>query len=477
MFSKFKDKLLYILMFLPIIFIDYNAFSTDTYWLIRYGQMIRNNGFFTSIPMSVHNFHFIPQQWLTDIIMSIFYDAFGFFGTLIYVYITSFICILIFYNIMKLITENKTNSKAFTFIFAIPFCIMYSETRPQMISYICLLTLIYILEKYVKTNNFKLLLLMPFIFILQINSHATCYPFLIMICFAYIFNLKIFKTKNIVDDDYDKRKIAVMLFISTLCLFINPFPREMVTYIFRCSSASISEYLSFEMQPLTIKNYGIMVLLLFFVLFIIIYNFKENIKLRYLLLFIGGFGLCCLNIRSLIYFLIGYLIFVVSYMKKMDTEKFLQKVFGAYEIMIPIIIVVAIVVRIVNIKYFTLDDFSYRGTDYSTNGIVEAIYKDSSKENIRVYNFPFIGGYLQFNGFDVYMNSGLEPFLKSQNKEKDVIDEYLFLQFGRIDAKEFIDEYDFDYLILKTDDYLEEYAAKNLRLIYDNGDFTVYSCD
>lgn len=475
MFEKIKDKLLFILMFFPLLLIDRNAFSTDTYWMIKYGQIIRKDGFFDTIPMSVHKFHFIPQQWLSDVIVSFFYDLFKYPGTLLYVIITSFLCIFVFYKIINLITKNDINAKVFTFIFSLIFCLIYSEARPQMISFLCLLTLIYILEKYVRTQNFKFLLFMPFLFILQINAHATCYPFLIMICCAYLFNYKVFEGKIIIEDVYNKNNILIMLLISSACLFINPYGLEMITYILRCSSEEISEYLSFEMQALTIKNYGIIVVACFVILLILLYHFKEKIKLRYLLLLIGSFVLVSLNVRSLVYFLIGFIIFVSDYSKNvLDTKTLLEKVFGAYEIMIPALMVVAIIFRIINIDKYILNDFAYRGVEYSTNGIVESIKENTSKENIRVYNYPFIGGYLQFNGFDVYMNSGLEPFLKAQNKEKDVIDEYLSLQFGRINPEEFIKEYNFDYLILRDGDFLEDYASENLEFIYTNDDFDVY---
>ena len=119
MFEKIKDKLLFILMFFPLLIIDRNSFSVDTYWMIRYGQMIRKDGFFDTLPMSVHNFHFIPQQWLSDVIISFFYDYLGYPGTLLYACITCAICIFIFYKIMHLITENGINAKIFTFLFSL----------------------------------------------------------------------------------------------------------------------------------------------------------------------------------------------------------------------------------------------------------------------------------------------------------------------------------------------------------------------
>ena len=471
-----KSKLLYIIMFLPLLIIDFNSFNADTYWMIKYGQMIRQSGFFNKIPMTVHNFDYIPQQWFVDVIISILYDLGGLVFTLLYVYITAFICVLLFYKIIKLITNNTQNAQIFTFIFALPFCIMFSETRPQMISFICDLGLIYILERYIRDKDIINLLFMPFIFILQINSQATCWPFLVMICCAYILNLKYFKTNNIIDDSYNILNIIIVLIVSIPCLLINPYGIKMVTYIFKCFSSDI-EYLSFEMQPLTIKNYGALVLILLFILFILLYKTKEQIKLHFLLLLTGSLICTFINIRSLVYFLIAFIIFVADYTKNtLDTEKLLTKIFGYYEIMMPSIIIAVVIIRLLTLNNFTLNNFCIRQIDYSTEGIVEHINQDSNKEHKRVYNYPFIGGYLQFNDLDVYMNSGLEPFLKSQNGKMDVIEEYLNLQFGRVNEKEFIDKYKFDYLILNNTDYLQEYAKNNLQFIYSNGDFDVYKC-
>ena len=471
MYTKMKKILLMLLAFLPILLIDYKMFSIDTYWEILYGKEILENGFFNKIILSVHDFHYIPQQWLTDVIIYLFYKIFGYAGCLIYVYLTSCIIILLFFAIINLVTMDYKKSSVLTFIFSLIFVYIYAESRPQMISFICVLSLIYILEKYVYFNHTNGLFFMPLIFILQINAHSSYYLFLIMIVFAYIFKFKFLSGKNIRIDEYKISKIIIFLIISCLCLFINPYGIDSILYIFRSLSDSIP-MLSFEMQKLSIENYGIIFIICILLLMVILYNHKEKINLRYLLLLLGSTALMLFSVKSTIFFIIGYIIFVADYIKNIDTEKILNKIFGYYEIMIPIVFFVFIIYRIVNLDNFTLDNYSIRYNDCNTNGIIEAIKEDNDGKN--VYSKFNIGGYLQFNGFNVYLNSGLEPFLYSNNKEKDIINEYQMLQFGRIDIKEFLDEYKFDYIIVDKDDILYDYCKQNNELLYTNGSLYVY---
>ena len=48
-FFKKTENLLLILMFLPVILIDYKMFAADSYWLIQLGERIFNNGIPTTL--------------------------------------------------------------------------------------------------------------------------------------------------------------------------------------------------------------------------------------------------------------------------------------------------------------------------------------------------------------------------------------------------------------------------------------------
>ena len=462
-----KEKIFFALMFLPLLILDGQIFTTDIYFEYEYGKAILQNGFIKEMVGSVHHFKMIPQQWLFDILAYIIYGKFGYIGCLISTMLLCVCITLIFYNILKLITNNKIKACIFTAIFSAVMYKMFGEFRPQLFSYICILLIIYLIENYIRKQKIHYLFFIPLLFVLQINIQASCWPFLICAILPYILNIKKLTGKTIIDDNYKKLPVIFSLLISLGALFINPYRLDSILYVFKGLDTNISEFISFEMQTLTIKNYGILLAIGMIILLVLFYSIKSNIKLRYLIFLIGSVLLMSLNIRSTIYFLIAFTLFVADYTKdETNTEKIIEKVFGYAKISIPILLVMFIGIRIYFIKDYKLWNYTIRGirqTDIIENskGITEQIFLDTTKEHPRVYSKPGIGSYLQYKGCDIYLNSGAEVFLEKENEEKDVIDEYLLLQMGRIDIKEFLDTYNFDYLVIMDSDILYDYAIKN----------------
>ena len=476
-FFKKTENLLLILMFLPVILIDYRMFSFDSYWMIQLGEEIFNNGIPTTMTSNlVPTGDFIAQQWLSSLIIYLFYKFLGFGGTLLFAAIFYIINVYLFYCVLKTITENVVLSRTLSVLFSLFMVIFYTENRPQMISYAILLTTILVLEKYVKTNNFKYLFILPVLTCLQINVQSSVWVIIFCFYMAYIFNLKLFTGKVIKENKYNKKPLILFMIISFFTMLINPYGYKNILYIFNSLDDNI-KYLSFEMQTLSIENYGVFLLLMILILCCIVYFVKSKFTLRFLLLFLGTTLLFCINIRSCIYFFVCSLIFIADYInEEIDIKIILEKIFGYAQITLPLLMIVLLAIRIATVKNYTLNNFAVRGEVTSnTNGIVEAIKEDfEDSTNPRVYSQFDIGGYLQFNGCDAYLNSGLEPFLLKNNHNKDYIDEFINLQFGRIDEKEFLDEYDFDYLVLKDTDILYNYANENYDLIFTNNNLYLY---
>ena len=475
-FLKKTENLLLILMFLPVILIDYKMFAADSYWLIQLGERIFNNGIPTTLASNlVPTGDFVAQQWLTSLIIYIFYKFLGLNGTLLFAAIFYIIDVFLFYKVLKTITGNVVLSRILGVVFSFFMIILYTEDRPQMISYAILLSTILVLEKYIKTNNFKYLFVLPILTCLQINVQSSVWVILFCVYMAYIFNLKLFTGKIIKENKYNKKLLILFVIISFFTMFINPYGYKNILYIFNSLNDDI-KFLSYEMQALSVENFGIILLLVIAVLFCIIYFIKSKITLRFLLLLVGTTILFCINIRSCIYFFVCTLIFIADYInEEIDMKLVLEKVFGYAQVTLPMLMIALLAIRIFTIKNYELNNFAIRGEITSnSNGIAEAINEDYEGDMPRVYCQFDIGGYLQFNGCSVYLNSGLEPFLIKNNHNKNYIEEFINLQFGRIDEKEFLNEYNFDYLVLRDSDILYDYANENCDLVFTNNNLYLY---
>ncbi len=80
--SKKIRNTLYFLMpiIVPLLFVNFSV-DSDTYWIIKTGEYICNNGIPTKDFLTMHsNMDLVVQQWLSDIIFYKLYSALGVIG-------------------------------------------------------------------------------------------------------------------------------------------------------------------------------------------------------------------------------------------------------------------------------------------------------------------------------------------------------------------------------------------------------------
>ena len=108
-----------------------------------------------------------------------------------------------------------------------------------------------------------------------------------------------------------------------------------------------------------------------------------------------------------------------------------------------------------------------------------ANYLDNfADKDIKLYTDYNNGGYMEYKGYKCYIDSRAEVFYKSNNKKQDVMVEYVNL-FSNVNPKDFLNKYDFDYLLVANYDGLY-YYLENLHysIVYEinyyEGDFRGY---
>lgn len=454
--------LIYILLFLFSIFISLKLFrfDNDFWFLINTGKYIINNGFPLIESFTIHSdFSITIQQWLTDIIFYFIYDKFDVYGMLILVTIINLIITMLIYKLCMLISDKRVKlSFIITISTSLLFNMFLMTTRPQIFDILFLLLEIYLLEIYIKNNNKLYLTILPIISLLMINLHSSIWLMLFVFLIPYFIDV-IFRFKYCDKDKYSVVPLIITSIIMFIVGFINPYGIEAITYLFNSFGIeSINNFVN-EMMPITITSFSGIIIFVYILilLYSYYYNKGNKIKLRYLLLFLGTCYLALSHSRGVLFlFISGILLFSYNFKVSFNKEDninvlYKNKYMNIFLVSLLFIFIIVYVYMLCNSninikeknKYYLYDLVNY--LDSNTN------------KDIKVYTGYNDGGYLEYRGYKCYIDPRAEVFLKSNNKKEDILIEYINLQNGILDYREFLDEYNFDYLVVSEDDLLYNY--------------------
>ena len=160
--------------------------QNDTYYSIKIGEHIVNNGIDMKDPFSWHeNLNYTYPHWLYDVITYFIYSIFGFKG--IFIATCALSATL---GISIFIINHKLNNNAIM-SFIITILVMYVmesyiAARAQLVTFILFIWTIYYIEKFLKTKNFRYSIPLIIIPILIANLHVAVFPFYFILYLPYI---------------------------------------------------------------------------------------------------------------------------------------------------------------------------------------------------------------------------------------------------------------------------------------------------
>ena len=489
-FSKIKNyhpaKPVMILYFLiPMVLAVYtNMFmNNDFYFLSSIGKYIINNGIPYYEPFSIHSgFHYVAQQWLSSIIIYFVHDVFGVVGITIFVILLFMLIIYIFYKICMLISNNRLGlSVIITTITMSILATLFIRCRPQLFDYIIFLIEFYILEKYIRNDNDKIIYILPILSILLINLHASSWFMLFIFILPYIVNSFKINFLCFDSDNYRLKPLIITMIIMFACGFINPYGLDAITYIFKSYNVESINAIVNEMHMPTLKtSNGILIYICIF-LTLVVYmlgNKNKNINIKSFLLYIGTVILSICNVKGFNFFLIGGVFSLAEYMKErfpIYKDKYIYSNKFIIKYLFILLLFLAIFIFYIN---FNKDNIEKTAITKIVN------YMNNSKvdKNSKIYCNYDDGSYLIYNGYKVYIDPRAEVYLKSNNKKEDIMNEYYMLQKGKLNFKKFLEKYDFDYLVVSNRDLLyKKYLYKDIdkeykkiKIVEDYGYITHY---
>lgn len=162
------------------------TFQNDTYYTIKVGEHIAQNGIDRQDPFSWHeDLNYTYPHWGYDLITYFIYSVFGFTG----IYITT--CMLSITLGLSIYFVNTKLAKNQLFSFLITIGVMYIirayiAARAQLVTFILFILTIYLIEKFLETKKKRYAIGLIMIPIIIANIHVAVFPFYFILYLPYI---------------------------------------------------------------------------------------------------------------------------------------------------------------------------------------------------------------------------------------------------------------------------------------------------
>ena len=162
------------------------TFQNDTYYTIKIGELIKNNGIDMMDHFSWHeNLSYTYPHWLYDFCTYLVYSLGGFKGVYILTCILSAILGISLFFVNSKITKSKSVSFAVT-IGVIYVLRSYIAARAQLVTFILFIWELFFIERFVENGKIRYVIGLITISILIANLHVATWPFFFVLFLPYV---------------------------------------------------------------------------------------------------------------------------------------------------------------------------------------------------------------------------------------------------------------------------------------------------
>lgn len=462
-----------------------HSLDNDFYFLYKMGEYISNNGFPVNDILSMHSeMKLVVQQWLCDVLYYRIYEALGTTGMVIFMAIIYIVFVTVYYKLCKLVSDNFFVSIVATTLVGLFISMTYLATRPQIVTYVVFLLLFYVLESYIKTKKVYWLAALPLLSLFLINWHASMWWLLFVFMLPYLVEAVPVHIKSI--EQKPCCNIFALLITMVIMFFaglINPYGIDAVTYLFGSYGVEeINEQIQ-EMHPTTMNNPNGVLFLVVVFLFVLIFAFskKKNIKARFFCLTMGTLVLAFSSLKGIAYFEICGFFSMVYFLKDFDFKIKVTNSKRTQKQKVRLGVLVSIFcVMLVGLGFVLANDQpnvnEQKSPLQNLDEIVDVLDEKPKNEVVLFTDFN-TGQYLEFNGYKAYIDGRAEVFLKKNNKSYDYFKEFVEVKNGEIYYKDFVNKYNFTYLIVDdtTPTLLEGLKHdEDYQIACENEDYTLF---
>ena len=462
------------------------TFQNDTYYTIKIGELIKNNGIDMMDHFSWHeNLSYTYPHWLYDFFTYLIYSIGGFKG----VYIITCVLSAILGISIFLVNSKLTKSKSISFIITMGVIYAlkpYIAARAQLVTFILFIWELFFIEKFIENRKIGYGIGLILISTLIANLHVATWPFFFVLFLPYIVeyliaivsdiiiykkckmlvikhkmkkaqkkndierlkelqiklqeqedkNLKIKDKRENKNNSYKlvikrRENVKFLIIIMIICAFtglLTPLGDTPYTYLYKTMKGNTTQNIS-EHLPLTlINNTNAMCVLVIF-LAILIFT-KTKIRLSDLFMLSG---LCYLMFSTRRQFSIFVLIcsviltkFIVDLINTY-TKKGIKEFEEAFR---NVLVVISLTVLIGLMSYDAvkpkLDDKFVDSKSYPVEAC-DYILENIDLNTARFYNEYNYGSYMLFRGIPVFIDSRADLYAPefSGNKDEDIFTDFI----------------------------------------------------
>ena len=461
--------------------------SVDNYYQIAIGMLIVESGIPHEIPLTVHtaeHLHYMAQQWLFMVFDYGVYSSFGFTGLFFCGLFLNMFLVYAVYRMLLCIGKGRR-------MIAYPAAVLFGffpvlmktmqMLRPYYITCILLALEIIIMERARTGHKAKqLFLLFPVLSILSINFHAAMWPMLLVMILPYAAENLCMKVPFVKKYFYKENPVPIQFLVCVALLItvsgiLNPYGTEAMVYGIRSYGIDILRQYSSEMiSPFYNAPVWAVIIIVFMGLDLGL-TLRFHIPLAYLFLPVGVGIMALLSFRSLLLFLMFFMVppVYISYGFKPIR---LSRKWGPVIFMILAALPIYLF-EIVRPWYF------YAPVPHTLIDGANAIKEDSKtygQGHAGIFGPGFLLNYFMLQGDQVYVFSSDEVFTEKMNGKHDVIQEFLDIDTGRIPVSFLESHYGIQYYVVNNDMKIYN-VLKHLNtftLVYDSAkdrDFLVQS--
>ena len=444
--------------------------DNDFWFVINHGRYLLSSGFTNIEPFTVHEgLAFSFEKWLTCIVFYKIHDWFGVWGMYFFMLALFAVIIWLFYKGCVLFSGGNRNVSLI--ITCVCMCFLgwsYVRTRPQLFSYIFMLSEVICLEKYARSGNVRKLWPLPLLAFLYMQFHSTMLPIFYILMLPYLCDLAGVRALGISGGRYRKLPILIFMGLSMLTPLINPYGVRSFIYLFNSLNdggllSTINEVKRSTAQDLFGCCAPVIVMQVLYIISRL--SRRERFPLRFFFMLCGTFAMALYAVRNNAFFLLmGGLICAWEL-------KYFNLSYGFAAPLKKIAAVAAVVVAL----FTCMGPYDIMRSTYAWKVIDDfcALHPDT---DVRMYTDFNCGSYAEWKGFRCYADPRAEVFLKSVNGKEDILAEIWDTMHGKAGVTELQEKYNFDYWLVQIGYTLDSQLGnrKAFDLICENDDYRVY---
>lgn len=543
--KKIKETIKFTILAIILIAIFCIAISpvtlqNDTYYTIKVGEQIAQNGIDGQDPFSWHeDLAYTYPHWLYDLITYFIYHTFGLTGIYITTCILSVVLGLTIYFVNTKLTKNQLVS--FVITIGVMYVIRgYIAARAQLITFILFILTIYFIEKFLETKKKRYAIGLILISLAIANLHVAVFPFYFVLYLPYIaeyilavigeliiyrkidlllvkikkkqYSKKVGQEEKVqllekkqkeLEDKIDKIKVKRskelqnpykikltknpnvrwLILVMLICLLtglLTPLGTTPYTYLVKTMQGNTTQNIN-EHLPMTLATDTDAICSI--ILFLAILIFTKT-KIRLCDLFMVG-GLCYLMLKSRrqisMFALVGSVVLsrlIVNLIENYIGEKAKTKIPKTVGAILIILIVLGLS------YHLGKDKWNQQYIDESTypTKACDFILENINLENAKFYNEYNYGSYMIYRGIPVFIDSRADLYAPEfSGKEEDIFSDFIDTSsIGKFYGDTF-EKYGMTHIITyknsKVNMIITKTKDKGYRELYQDDYFIIYEID